>query len=760
MSFLHPEFLWLAPLLAIPVLIHLLNRVRYRRVRWAAIDFLITSERRAVRRARLRQILLMALRTLLLAAALGVLLQPVLRGGIAELLGGSRQVAVLVDASASMSATDASGRAFDRARKIVGEALPSLAAGVKVTGGPFAAGWQSPFREPVQDRRAVASLIDSAELTGGAADVPRAIRSAAETLGRSGGGTLWLLTDLHASDWRADDAGAWESARRALEAAGRPRIVITDLAPKVESNFSISNLRTSPAFLLENDTPRLTATVELHGKSGGVTNVSLFFDGKLVDSRAVRFDAPGRSDVVFHLPRVSAGAHAGRLELSPDAVPADDRFYFVLHAGNRVPLLVVDGAPSSMPFAGAADFLALAAQPPAIDEGTRLPFSVKKITDRDLAGTDLGGFVAVILADVARLDDASRRSLRDYVSQGGLLILFPGPHTDVAAWSPDASGFPGFAFRNLVEAEEGKAIKVTWTLPTSPVTATLPAEGLDRVAIRKLFRLELNVAQPPVALVATSPPVARHVAPVPQVLATTDGGDPFLVSAAVGRGKVYAFAVSSQEDFSNLPFTPVLLLTIHRAALLHLVQVAEPPWLCAFAELRLKTDPGRCRVRTPDGKLLPLSSSSQTGGSPVLGTFGETGLAGIYRLVEGDVPPKEAESAPVVAAVNVPAEESILERIPESAVRALLPGLQVSFLRVDGGGESLATGSGNQTAATAFPLAAIAMMFLLGESLLAWSMSRPGKDKSETGNPKLETRLKPEKEKQTRKTEVPKPLRV
>lgn len=116
MNFLHPEFLYLAPLLAVPILIHLLNRIRYRRVRWAAIDFLLTTERRSVRRARLRQILLMALRTLLLAAALGVLLQPIFGGTLAGLLGGSSQVAVLVDASASMAATDASGEAFDTAK--------------------------------------------------------------------------------------------------------------------------------------------------------------------------------------------------------------------------------------------------------------------------------------------------------------------------------------------------------------------------------------------------------------------------------------------------------------------------------------------------------------------------------------------------------------------------------------------------------------------------------------------------------------------
>ncbi len=119
MTFLRPEFLYLTPLLAVPVLIHLLNRIRYRVVRWAAIDFLLSSERRAVRRARLRQILLMVLRTLLLAAAVLVLAQPVFRGSLGALLGGSSQVAVAIDSSASMSAGDATGSALDRAKELV-----------------------------------------------------------------------------------------------------------------------------------------------------------------------------------------------------------------------------------------------------------------------------------------------------------------------------------------------------------------------------------------------------------------------------------------------------------------------------------------------------------------------------------------------------------------------------------------------------------------------------------------------------------------
>ncbi|MBM4036409.1 MAG: hypothetical protein FJ291_32130, partial [Planctomycetes bacterium] len=372
MAFLHPGLLWLAPLIALPILIHLLNRIRYRRVRWAAIDFLLTMERRAVRRARLRQLLLMALRVLLLAAALGALAQPVLRGGLAALLGGSRQVAVALDASASMSATGAGGSAFERGRDLAARTLGDLSRGARATAGTFAQGYNSPFREPLQDRAAVAAVLTDARLTGGRGDVPRALRAAAESLEHGGGGgTVWLLSDLQASGWRADEPGEWQLVRQALQRAGKPQLIITDLSPGVESNLAVASVALAPAVPIEGDSPKLTATVELRGKpvrSAGfspsdgrrpegrttnVTNLALFLDGRRVDARTVELAEPGKADVVFHLPQLKSGPHAGRLELSPDALPGDDRHYFVLSVAARLPVLIVEGAPSSVPFEGA-----------------------------------------------------------------------------------------------------------------------------------------------------------------------------------------------------------------------------------------------------------------------------------------------------------------------------------------------------------------------------------------------------------------------
>ena len=713
MNFLHPQLLWLAPLVALPILIHLLNRIRYRRVRWAAIDFLLTTERRAVRRARLRQLLLMALRVLLLAAALGALAQPIFRGSLASLLGGSRQVAVALDASASMAASGTGGSAFERGKRLVTSTLEGLPRGTRATAGAFARSYNSPFREPLQDRDAVSSVLRDAPQTAARGDVPRALRSAAEALQRGGGGgTIWLLTDLQASGWRADDSGEWDQVRQAIARAGKPRIVVSDLSPGVESNLAIAALSVAPAVLVEGDSPKLTATVQFRGKGAAVASVGLFFDGRRIDTRTHEFAEPGKADLVFRLPALKSGAHAGRLELSPDALPADDCFHFVLRTAARIPLLVVDGAPSSVPFEGAADFVKLAARPPETGVGERSAYAVEAVAPQDLEGADLAKFAAVVLADVPRLGPDAARRLRDYVAAGGLLIVFPGAHTDVAAWNE--AKFPGLPIKSLVEADAEKRIRLGPVLPNSPVAATLPAEGLDRVLISRLVLFDTD---------------GRPA----EVLIQTERGEPFLVRLQIGRGKAYVFAVSAQGDFSNLPFTPPFLLLLHRAVNAHLVEAAAPLALPASAELRLSLAPGAHQMLTPDGKAVPLMRPPE--GDLV---FDRTDAAGIYRLAAGDAPDRspargtrDPEAVPPVAAINVPAQESELERIDPMAIHALLPNVAVSFLRSDGSAESLTESGGTQTAASTFPLAALAMAFLLSEVILAWSMSRPSKTSEE-----------------------------
>src|SRR5687767_11963863 len=107
MSFLNPGlFAWLAPLLALPLLIHLFNRRFPHSIPFPDIERLKKSLAERSKLARWRHVIMTVLRTLIIALALMAFLQPVLpkfgsqnNGATKE---GGRRVLLVLDRSLSM----------------------------------------------------------------------------------------------------------------------------------------------------------------------------------------------------------------------------------------------------------------------------------------------------------------------------------------------------------------------------------------------------------------------------------------------------------------------------------------------------------------------------------------------------------------------------------------------------------------------------------------------------------------------------------
>src|SRR5262245_23947142 len=104
MSFLNPALLWGLGLTSIPIIIHLLQRRRFRVVRWGAMEFLLLSVRKRSRRLRIEQLLLLLIRCLVIALVVLALSRPALRPGTLRALASESHVhAILVlDNSYSM----------------------------------------------------------------------------------------------------------------------------------------------------------------------------------------------------------------------------------------------------------------------------------------------------------------------------------------------------------------------------------------------------------------------------------------------------------------------------------------------------------------------------------------------------------------------------------------------------------------------------------------------------------------------------------
>ena len=214
-------FLFLSPLTAlltavgaasIPIIIHLLNRNRFRVVPWAAMRFLLAAQKRTVRKLRIEQWLLLAIRTLLILllilAMVSVLpwLEPVWNrafpggGGPGVVKTGRTHRIIVMDGSFSMGRKHPDGTSFDRARdlarRIVQSASPGDGFSLMLLGSPV----QTIVPGPSDNAANVTTEIQQLRMPHGNSDLAGGIaaldKMAAAPLGKYQRREVYFLTDM------------------------------------------------------------------------------------------------------------------------------------------------------------------------------------------------------------------------------------------------------------------------------------------------------------------------------------------------------------------------------------------------------------------------------------------------------------------------------------------------------------------------------------------------------------------------------------
>src|SRR5438874_1266326 len=103
MTFLQPILLTALPLIALPIIIHLINQRRYQTIRWGAMMFLLAANRMSRGYARLRQWLILLLRVLAIAGLIFAISRPLASGWLGRAASGRPDTTIiLLDRSPSM----------------------------------------------------------------------------------------------------------------------------------------------------------------------------------------------------------------------------------------------------------------------------------------------------------------------------------------------------------------------------------------------------------------------------------------------------------------------------------------------------------------------------------------------------------------------------------------------------------------------------------------------------------------------------------
>ena len=270
----------LAGAVCIPVVIHLLNRRRHRVVEWAAMRFLFAAVRKNVRRLRVEQLLLLAIRTLLLALLVAAMCsvmpwaeavwQRLFPGGAfgGPVVSGRTHKVIVIDASLSMTLAGEDGSCFDRAKALAARLVPSSAAGDGFSLVVLAAPSQAVIPGPADDPAQVGREIERSDCTHGNSDLAGAL-SMVENLVRKAPGKyaqreVYFFTDLQRSTWaNGSPGGGWGEAWARLQA--QVQTFVLDVGRPGVDNVAVTALTLADPLAVTGTRTTLTATVHNFG---------------------------------------------------------------------------------------------------------------------------------------------------------------------------------------------------------------------------------------------------------------------------------------------------------------------------------------------------------------------------------------------------------------------------------------------------------------------------------------------------------------
>lgn len=492
---LNPLAWWGLLAIAVPIIIHLINRLRYKKIDWAAMEFLLKAIQRHKRKLMAEQLILLLLRCLLILLVVLLIVRPLwFMGGNGTEAGSLHHHIIVLDDSFSMNDLDDAKRpdgmtAFRRGTQLLTDLAQAQASSnalhhwtVLTWSNPtvpeFGPSLTSEKTEGIRLTTETATrlkerldeLKPSSLPSGPLASLQQAVKHL-DTV-KDGRKHLHIVSDFRQPTWRNSGDEVY-TLLADLSKQGKVRVQMHDVAqpnrsistgevPPAHGNLSITNLVTRPRrtadsvagladLPLKVVTPRLPFDVHVTVKNFGKAEHSkvkllLRSDGVVKAERLIdRLSGGEERTIVFNLEypvdeAVGIKALTVRLEDAEgrDHLAVDDVRYGFVELRSKVSVLIID--PDARSNFNGTDWLYASA---ALTGTARTGIQADIITPRELATRrNLAPYTVIYLLNIAGvgrsegdLDEDGLKNLERYVRGGGSLAYFLGPRTNVAIFN-------------------------------------------------------------------------------------------------------------------------------------------------------------------------------------------------------------------------------------------------------------------------------------------------------------------------------------
>jgi aerotolerance regulator-like protein/CARDB protein len=741
---------------SVPIIIHLLNRRKFKIVDWAAMDFLLEADKKNRRRVRLENWLLLFLRCLAVFLIGLMLARPYDSTGLAAGLFDAQKFEriVLVDDSLSTQARVNNRsvneimqeRLVDLARMFASEKSDNSLT-LLLASNPEQRKYNGTHIGP-ENVDEIAAELERIEVSDQPARLDAALQEIDDYLASQPPNVnrvVYIVSDMRRRDWQPDQSST-ETATKATTSAAKTEsqpvelvrkiakqakgCFIVDVGDKEDRNLVIREVSTEDKALVAGVESRFKIYVANKG-SQEVRDVRVKFTAgdSVPVTQTIEQIAPGAEELV-QVPITFVAEETEntektvsrkvKVEVVPERGAEDDRLaadstaYFAARVVPGIPTLVVDGDPSARYGKSETFYLRRALNPPGkVLSGVAATI----VADTELESVELRNFQVAVLCNLHQLTDKFVDELKIWVANGGGLVIFPGDQVDEEYFNTRLYGVGESEGKELspVRLEEmlGDETEAKWVNFKIEDVKHKVLQGfvgqqtplLESVKIFRWWKETVKKGGESTASVF--------------VRLTDSEESPAFVERAYGKGRVVVAALPCDADWSDwssglsyIPFLQELVRYLAPGdAATGVVRVGEP----LKEEIDLTKTDLNADLTLPGERKISLQASHIEGAEDSRWLLEQktTPKQGFYEFTLTN---KDNTKSQVLFAANVDPSEGDLRRANVDEMQKELRDVGVQF--ISGMGTNL-SGVGAQVEIWKYLLWALVGL-LLGEQVLGW----------------------------------------
>ena len=504
------------------MIIHLLNRRRFRIVDWAATSFLLKASRESRGKKKLKHILILICRTLAIFALIFAVARPLLGGFLGSGSGSVNTVILILDRSASMETKAESGAPSYREAVIT-----RVSQAVEKMGSPRLLLIDSASGD-IQEVPSPDALpeLSTTFATDTQADIPTLLTKAIDYIDETNPGQteIWLASDMQRGDWRPTDS-RWNAVRTGLESLpSETKLRVLSSGSELAQNVAIELVASRRV------EDNLFLDLKLTRSNGdGTSSVPITYS--LTGARSAERVTMDGQELRFQkrLPLSAADVDgSGWVGIPSDNNPRDNSVFFAFGGKEPVQSWIVSEKPSG----NTANYLRKAAAPDGFDRYSSEIIALTQTTKIDWSTASLIVWQAQIPTG------AVAAQLQEFATSGGSVIFFPPE-------KPSNNIIFGTSWGLIEEAPADEYfINGSWIKDDGPWRNSLSDQKMPIDQVRGVKRCSIQGD-------GTS-------------LAEWDDGSPLLYRQLQGLGTAIFINTLPDDRWSNLEFVALHLVAVQR----------------------------------------------------------------------------------------------------------------------------------------------------------------------------------------------------